>query len=129
MPCTCRIALVIITFKEFGAQLNTLLDQPKDANDPQLQMIIYLQMTIIPQVLIFVMCLHGFSFMEMPLYVLEMWHSTAQVHPLSDITLFSRHDSTQSLQAEGKYPPWVRAVYGSYPGPSAVGVQGQMQLG
>ena len=34
-----------------------------------------------------------------------------------------------SLQAEGKYPPRVRAMYGSYPGPSAVGVRGQTQLG
>jgi len=37
--------------------------------------------------------------------------------------------AVQSLQAVGKYPPRVRAVYGSYPGPSAVGVRGQMQLG
>jgi len=34
-----------------------------------------------------------------------------------------------SLQADGKYPRRVRAVYGSYPGPSAVGVRGQTQLG
>ena len=34
----------------------------------------------------------------------------------------------QPLQADGKYP-WVHAVYRLYPGPSAVGVQGQMQLG
>ena len=43
--------------------------------------------------------------------------------------VFLAESAIHSLQAEGKYLLWVRAVYGSYPGPSVVGVQGQTQLG
>ena len=75
-PCTCRIALVVIILEtdffenKFGVRLDTLPGQPKDPNDPQLHMIIYLQVAIISQALIFVTRSHGFFFMEMPSYAL-----------------------------------------------------------
>jgi H+-transporting ATPase len=68
------IALVIIILEtnffenKFGVDL---IDKkgnygPKDANNPQLHMIVYLQVAIISQALIFVTRSHGFFFMERP---------------------------------------------------------------
>ncbi|KAF8344466.1 HAD-like domain-containing protein [Amanita rubescens] len=67
------IALVAIILKthffqdKFGVALES--DPPK-ANDSQLHMIVYLQVSIISQALIFVTRSHGFSFMERPSYAL-----------------------------------------------------------
>jgi H+-transporting ATPase len=47
---------------KFGVSFNTTVS----ANDPQLHMIIYLQVAIISQALIFVTRSHGFFFMERP---------------------------------------------------------------
>ncbi|KAK1230065.1 hypothetical protein PQX77_006881 [Marasmius sp. AFHP31] len=68
------IALVIIimetTFFQdaFGATLET--DFPIDPNDRQLHMIVYLQVAIISQALIFVTRSHGFFFLERPSFAL-----------------------------------------------------------
>ncbi|KAF8348510.1 hypothetical protein F5887DRAFT_950386 [Amanita rubescens] len=67
------IALVAIILKtnffqnKFGV---TLESDPPRANDRQLHMVIYLQVAIISQALIFVTRSHGFFFMERPSYAL-----------------------------------------------------------
>jgi H+-transporting ATPase len=67
------IALVIVILEtnffqdKFGVSLGSL---PVDHNDPQLHMVIYLQVAIISQALIFVTRSHGFFFMERPSYAL-----------------------------------------------------------
>lgn len=48
----------------------TLLTSPVQANDAQLHAIVYLQVAIISQALIFVTRSHGFFFMERPSYAL-----------------------------------------------------------
>jgi H+-transporting ATPase len=71
-----RITLVIIILEtnlfenRFGVHLSNAAGTPKNANDYQLHMIVYLQVTTISQALIFVTRSHGFFFMEMPSYVL-----------------------------------------------------------
>jgi len=70
------IAFVIIILKtnffenKFGVSLDNAPGTPKDPNDRQLHMIVYLQVAIISQALIFVTRSHGFFFMEMPSYAL-----------------------------------------------------------
>lgn len=67
------IALVIIILEtsffqdKFGVSLESF---PVDANDRQLHMVIYLQVAIISQALIFVTRSHSFFFMERPSYAL-----------------------------------------------------------
>ncbi|KAF8343335.1 plasma membrane H+-transporting ATPase [Amanita rubescens] len=67
------IALVAIILKthffqdKFGV---TLESDPPKANNSQLHMIVYVQVTIISQALIFVTRSHGFFFMERPSYAL-----------------------------------------------------------
>lgn len=63
------IVLVVVIlettfFDRFGATLTTA--RPYDHNDPMLHMVIYLQVAIISQALIFVTRSHGFFFMERP---------------------------------------------------------------
>lgn len=64
-----RIALVIIIMEttffqdKFGVALE---ESPVQANDRQLHMVVYLQVAIISQALIFVTRSHGFFFMERP---------------------------------------------------------------
>ncbi|KAJ3007700.1 hypothetical protein NUW54_g3441 [Trametes sanguinea] len=66
------IALVAIAirttwfFDKFGVTLHNGAHQALDHNDPQLHMIVYLQVAIISQALIFVTRSHGFFFMERP---------------------------------------------------------------
>lgn len=68
------IALVIIIMEttffqdKFGVSLET--DFPISSNDRQLHMVIYLQVAIISQALIFVTRAHGFFFMERPSFAL-----------------------------------------------------------
>jgi H+-transporting ATPase len=70
------IAFVIVILKtdffenKFGVHLENAPGVAKSANDYQLHMIIYLQVAIISQALIFVTRSHGFFFMEMPSYAL-----------------------------------------------------------
>ncbi|PVF94102.1 plasma-membrane proton-e [Serendipita vermifera] len=67
------VALVIIILEtdffenKFGVEL---VDSPKHPNDPALHMIVYLQVAIISQALIFVTRSHGWFFLEMPSYAL-----------------------------------------------------------
>jgi H+-transporting ATPase len=69
------IALVAIIMQttffqdKFGVALSNP-GGPADANDPQLHMIVYLQVAVISQALIFVTRSRGFFFMERPSYVL-----------------------------------------------------------
>ncbi|CAG7850029.1 Plasma membrane ATPase 1; AltName: Full=Proton pump 1 [Serendipita indica DSM 11827] len=71
------IALLIIILKtnffeeKFGVTLDKVYpDGAKDPNDYMIHMIMYLQVAIISQALIFVTRSHGFFFMEMPSYAL-----------------------------------------------------------
>lgn len=67
----CSVALVAIIMKttffydKFGVTFNGN-PSPINANDYQLHMIVYLQVAIISQALIFVTRSHGFFFMERP---------------------------------------------------------------
>jgi H+-transporting ATPase len=63
------VAIIINTtfFQDtFGVVLHTAKGLPVEHNDPQLHMIVYLQVAIISQALIFVTRSHGFFFMERP---------------------------------------------------------------
>ncbi|KAH7906010.1 hypothetical protein BJ138DRAFT_1016874, partial [Hygrophoropsis aurantiaca] len=73
------IALVTIILKttffydKFGVTFNSSYNggaNPMSSNDPQLHMIVYLQVAIISQALIFVTRSHGFFFMERPSFAL-----------------------------------------------------------
>jgi H+-transporting ATPase len=70
------VVFVIVILKtdffenKFGVHLDNAPGTPKNANDYQLHMIVYLQVAIISQALIFVTRSHGFFFMEMPSYAL-----------------------------------------------------------
>ena len=70
------IALVAIIIRTtwfadtFGATLTGGARQATDHNDPQLHTIVYLQVAIISQALIFVTRSHGFFFMERPSFAL-----------------------------------------------------------
>ncbi|KAF8156015.1 plasma-membrane proton-e [Crassisporium funariophilum] len=78
------IALVVIiietTFfqRTFGVELNRP-GQPVDRNDPQLHMIVYLQVAIISQALIFITRSHSFFFMERPSVALLVAFAIAQL--------------------------------------------------
>ena len=67
-----RIALVAIAIRttwfydKFGVTLSGGAQQALDHNDPQLHTIVYLQVAIISQALIFITRSHGFFFMERP---------------------------------------------------------------
>jgi H+-transporting ATPase len=77
------IALVVIimrtTFfqRTFGVSLDT--DFPIHANDPKLHMVVYLQVAIISQALIFVTRSHSFFFMERPSTALIVAFCIAQL--------------------------------------------------
>ncbi|KAF7311520.1 Plasma membrane ATPase [Mycena kentingensis (nom. inval.)] len=76
------VALVIIIMEttffqdKFGVQLH---ESPVTANDPQLHMVVYLQVAIISQALIFVTRSHGFFFMERPSTALLCAFAIAQL--------------------------------------------------
>lgn len=64
---------------KFGVHLAKGIDGPKDHNDHQLHMIVYLQVAIISQALIFVTRSHGFFFMERPSAALMIAFCIAQL--------------------------------------------------
>ena len=71
----CRIILVVVILNSdfFQRKFHVHLDAPPgsiDHNDAQLHTIVYLQVAIISQALIFVTRSHGFFFMERPSYAL-----------------------------------------------------------
>jgi len=63
--------------RKFGVNLNT--GYPIDKNDPQLHMIVYLQVAQISQALIFVTRSHSFFFMERPSVALMCAFAIAQL--------------------------------------------------
>jgi H+-transporting ATPase len=77
------VALVVIIIRtdffqrKFGVSLNT--DFPIQHNDPKLHMVVYLQVAIISQALIFVTRSHGFFFMERPSTALIVAFCVAQL--------------------------------------------------
>jgi len=79
------IALVAIIIKttffydKFGVTLTNGATMATDHNDPQLHMIVYLQVAIISQALIFVTRSHGFFFMERPSVALFVAFCIAQL--------------------------------------------------
>jgi H+-transporting ATPase len=89
---------------KFGVSLST---SPKDPNDPQLHMIIYLQVAIISQALIFVTRSHGFFFMERPSFALMGAFVVAQVVS-SIIAAFANWPFTKIHKIEGA---WIGIVW------------------
>ncbi|KAF8524342.1 plasma-membrane proton-e [Hysterangium stoloniferum] len=68
---TIILVVVILETDFFEEKFHVALDStPKVSSDPQLHMIVYLQVAIISQALIFVTRSHGFFFMERPSYAL-----------------------------------------------------------
>lgn len=82
-PYSVILVIVIIetTFfqDKFGVNLESPRGAPVDHNDDQLHMIVYLQVAIISQALIFVTRSHGFFFMERPSYALMAAFCLAQL--------------------------------------------------
>lgn len=83
---SCSVALVAIIIRttwfydKFGVTLtNGATSAINDHNDPQLHMIVYLQVAIISQALIFVTRSHGFFFMERPSFALLFAFALAQL--------------------------------------------------
>jgi len=80
---TVILVIVIIetTFfqDKFGVSLENASGSPVAHNDDQLHMIVYLQVAIISQALIFVTRSHGFFFMERPSYALMAAFCLAQL--------------------------------------------------
>ncbi|PPQ70859.1 hypothetical protein CVT26_014082 [Gymnopilus dilepis] len=78
------VALVVVIVetnfftRKFGVHLSNTTG-PVDRNDPQLHMIVYLQVAIISQALIFVTRSHGFFFMERPSIALLLAFAVAQL--------------------------------------------------
>jgi len=93
---------------KFGATLTTTgTGKPKDPNDPKIHSIIYLQVAIISQALIFVTRSHGFFFTERPSYALMMAFVVAQVVS-SIIAAFADWGFTQIHSIEGA---WIGIVW------------------
>ncbi|KAF5378809.1 hypothetical protein D9615_006998 [Tricholomella constricta] len=72
----CTILETTFFQDKFGVSLETF---PVQANDPQLHMVIYLQVAIISQALIFVTRSHSFFFMERPSVALFVAFCVAQL--------------------------------------------------
>lgn len=64
---------------KFGVTFSGGAYRPNDSNDPQIHMIIYLQVAIISQALIFVTRSHSFFFMERPSVALMVAFAIAQL--------------------------------------------------
>jgi len=79
------IALVVIILEtnffqdKFGVSLENAPGTPVDVNDRQLHMVVYLQVAIISQALIFVTRAHSFFFMERPSTALMVAFCIAQL--------------------------------------------------
>ena len=109
--CISSIALVVIIMqtnffqRTFGVQLNSA--PPISANDPQLHMVIYLQVAIISQALIFVTRSHSFFFMERPSTALIVAFCIAQLVS-SIIAAFGNWGFTQIRAISGG---WIGIVW------------------
>jgi H+-transporting ATPase len=75
------IAIVETNFFQdtFGVSLSNAPGERVNHNDPRLHMVIYLQVAVISQALIFVTRSHGFFFMERPSYALLIAFCIAQL--------------------------------------------------
>lgn len=92
---------------KFGVTLTNAPGQPIDHNDHQLHMIVYLQVAIISQALIFVTRSHGFFFMERPSYALLGAFCIAQLIS-SIIAGFANFGFTQIRAISGG---WIGIVW------------------
>lgn len=107
------VSLVIIiketTFfqDKFGVALENQPGTPVDSNDRQLHMIVYLQVAIISQALIFVTRSHGFFFMERPSYALLGAFCVAQLIS-SIIAAYGNWGFTQIHSVSGG---WIGIVW------------------
>ena len=105
------IALVVIIMQtsffqdKFGVQLSTA--PPISANDPMLHMVVYLQVAIISQALIFVTRSHSFFFMERPSTALIVAFCIAQLVS-SIIAAFGNWGFTQIEAISGR---WIGIVW------------------
>lgn len=92
---------------KFGVALSNGRGDHKDPNDPIIHMIIYLQVAIISQALIFVTRSHGFFFMERPSYALLIAFCVAQLIS-SIIAAFGNWPFTQISGISGG---WIGIVW------------------
>ena len=91
--------------RTFGVELDTA--PPIAANDPKLHMVIYLQVAIISQALIFVTRAHSFFFMERPSTALIVAFCLAQLVS-SIIAAFGNWGFTQIKAISGG---WIGIVW------------------
>ncbi|KAI0918314.1 hypothetical protein AcV5_002328 [Taiwanofungus camphoratus] len=104
------VAIIIRTtwfYDKFGVTLHNGATQALDHNDPQLHSIVYLQVAIISQALIFVTRSHGFFFMERPSVALFGAFCIAQLVS-SIIAVYANWGFTQ---IEGISGGWVGIVW------------------
>ncbi|KAL0565535.1 hypothetical protein V5O48_015506 [Marasmius crinis-equi] len=105
------LVLVIVIFETsffqdaFGATLET--SNPIDRNDRQLHMVVYLQVAIISQALIFVTRSHGFFFMERPSTALMGAFCIAQLVS----TIIAVYGDWGFTQVQGISGAWVGIVW------------------
>jgi len=105
------VALVVIiketTFfrDHFHVQLDT--DYPISSNDPKLHMVVYLQVAIISQALIFVTRSHGFFFMERPSTALMCAFGLAQLVS----SIIARYGDWGFTQIKGISGGWIGIVW------------------
>ena len=109
----CRIALVAIAIRttwfydKFGVTLSGGAHQAVNHNDPQLHSIVYLQVAIISQALIFVTRSHGFFFMERPSFALMGAFCIAQLVS----TIIAVYGDWGFTNVEGISGGWVGIVW------------------
>ncbi|CCM02138.1 uncharacterized protein FIBRA_04215 [Fibroporia radiculosa] len=107
------IALVAICIKtdffyrKFGVTFHGGATMATDHNDPQLHSIVYLQVAIISQALIFVTRSHGFFFMERPSFALMGAFCIAQLVS----TIIAVYADWGFTQIEGISGGWVGIVW------------------
>ncbi|KAH9923449.1 plasma-membrane proton-e [Epithele typhae] len=108
------IALVAIIIRTtwfhdmFGVTLaNGLTSAASDHNDPQLHSIVYLQVAIISQALIFITRSHGFFFMERPSYALMGAFCVAQLIS----TIIAVYGDWGFTKVQGISGGWVGIVW------------------
>lgn len=117
--CLCRIILVVVILESnfFENKFNVkfdLTDGHIDHNNKQLHTIVYLQVAIISQALIFVTRAHGFFFMERPSYALMGAFCLAQLVS-SIIAGFANWGFTNIQKIDGTWIGiiwvWVRPAF------------------
>ncbi|KXN87326.1 ATPase 6, plasma membrane-type [Leucoagaricus sp. SymC.cos] len=107
------VALVCIIMEttffqdKFGVRFSNNAYIPVDANDRQIHMIIYLQVAIISQALIFVTRSHGFFFMERPSVALMCAFAVAQLVS----SIIAAYGDWGFTQIEGISGGWIGIVW------------------